>query len=116
MMSRNARRIARVSSILVLSSALPTVAAAADEALELGKKVFVELATPQCSICHRLADAEAAGTIAPSLDDLKPTEDQVSEAVKTGPGVMPAYADLLTDEQIGAVAHYVATVARRDSE
>lgn len=83
-----------------------------DEAqLELGRNVFVEVAEPQCGLCHTLADAEAAGTIAPSLDDLQPTREQVQAAVRTGPGVMPVFADSLSDEQIEAVSAYVASVA-----
>ena len=99
----------------ILSAALLLPAAslrAEDEAdLELGRQVFVELATPQCSICHVLADAEAVGKIAPSLDELKPTSERVRAAVIDGPGAMPSYAELLSEEQIEAVAHYVATVA-----
>jgi cytochrome c6 len=83
-----------------------------DEALlDLGREVFVEVAQPQCGLCHTLADAEAAGTIAPSLDDLQPTREQVQAAVRQGPGVMPFYGDILSDEQIEAVSAYVASVA-----
>jgi cytochrome c6 len=83
-----------------------------DEArLDLGREVFVEVAQPPCGVCHALADAEAAGTIAPSLDALRPTREQVEAAVRTGPGVMLPYGDSLSDEQIEAVSAYVASVA-----
>ncbi|HSM20100.1 MAG TPA: cytochrome c [Hyphomicrobiales bacterium] len=83
-----------------------------DEArLELGKEVFVEVAQPPCGVCHTLADAEAEGTIAPSLDDLQPTREQVQAAVRQGPGIMPSFGDSLSDDEIEAVSAYVASVA-----
>ena len=83
-----------------------------DEAqLELGKNVFVEVAEPQCGLCHTLADAEAEGTIAPSLDDLQPTRERVQAALRSAPGVMPPYGDILSDDEIEAVSAYVASVA-----
>ncbi len=84
--------------------------------LELGREVFLELAQPSCSICHTLAEAEASGTIAPNLDRLQPTMEQVADAVTSGPGIMPEYGDLLSAEEIEAVAHYVATVAGQSSQ
>ena len=88
------------------------VAQAGDEPdLDLGKQVFLEIAEPSCGICHTLADAGATGDIAPSLDDLQPSEERVEAVVREGVDVMPAFADVLTEEQIRAVAHYVATVA-----
>ena len=105
---------ARLGLVLVLVLA-PTGLSAAEEQdearLELGKEVFVEIAQPPCGVCHALADAEAAGTIAPSLDALQPTKERVQAAVRTGPGVMPPYGDSLSDEQIEAVSAYVASVA-----
>lgn len=100
---------------LLLAAALALSAGAAqaqDEPdLELGKQVFLEIAEPQCAICHTLADAGATGDIAPSLDDLKPSAERVETVVREGVDVMPAFEDILTEEQIKAVAHYVATVA-----
>jgi cytochrome c6 len=79
--------------------------------LELGKQVFLEIAEPSCAICHALADAEATGNIAPSLDGIQPSAERVETVVREGVDVMPAFEDVLTEEQIKAVAHYVATVA-----
>jgi len=84
-------------------------ASPADEAL--GRKVFTEVAQPPCALCHTLAAAGAAGTIGPSLDDLKPTKAQVIDAVRKGVGVMPPFEDKLTPEQIEAVAEFVAKSA-----
>ena len=80
---------------------------------ELGRQVFVKLSTPQCALCHTLADAGATGKIGPNLDELKPTEDKVNIAVTQGFENMPAYDDVLTQEQIDAVSEYVATAAMR---
>jgi mono/diheme cytochrome c family protein len=82
-----------------------------EAALEQGRAIFTTEAAPQCGICHILADAGTTGTIGPNLDDLKPTADRVKLAVEGGVGVMPAYGEALTEEQIEAVAQYVATVA-----
>ena len=79
--------------------------------LELGKEVFLEIAEPSCGICHTLADAGATGNIAPSLDDLQPSAERVETVVGEGGDLMPSFEDVLTEEQIKAVAHYVATVA-----
>jgi cytochrome c6 len=105
----------RQTACLLLATGLalsPGAAHAGDEArLELGKQVFLEIAEPSCGICHALADAGATGDIAPSLDDLQPSEDRVATVVREGVDVMPAFEDVLSEEQIEAVAHYVATVA-----
>jgi mono/diheme cytochrome c family protein len=99
--------------IIAVGMAISAGAAQAQDEpdLELGKQVFLEIAEPQCGICHTLADAGATGDIAPSLDDLQPSEERVETVVREGVDVMPAFEGVLTDEQIKAVAHYVATVA-----
>ena len=79
--------------------------------LALGKEVFTEITQPPCGVCHTLADAGTTGTTGPYLDDEKPNEEDVKLTVTEGVGVMPAYGQLLTEEQIDAVAKYVSTVA-----
>jgi mono/diheme cytochrome c family protein len=86
------------------------VASAEEDKLALGKEVFLERAQPQCALCHTLADAEAIGEVGPNLDELKPDADRVKTAVTNGIGPMPAN-EILTDEEIEAVALYVSTVA-----
>lgn len=85
-------------------------ASAGEDLAALGKKVFTEEAQPSCTVCHTLADAGAEGAIGPNLDDLKPNEERVRMAVTQGVGVMPAFEESLSEEQIKAVAHYVSTV------
>ena len=69
--------------------------------------MFIKDAAPSCSICHTLADAGASGNIGPSLDELKPDEQRVLKALKTGIGQMPAYPQL-SEEQVQALARYVS--------
>lgn len=89
----------------------PITQAKADATMELGKKVFTELAEPHCALCHALKDAGSEGEIGPVLDELELTEEKVEKAVRGGLGVMPAFEEKLTDEQIKAVSQYVTQVA-----
>lgn len=91
-------------------------AAHAGTDLEAGRQIFVEGAEPNCAICHSLADAEAEGEIGPNLDDLQPTVDRVRAAVTSGIGVMPAFADTMSEEDIDTVAHYVAVATGGEAQ
>lgn len=75
---------------------------------DLGREVFTSIAEPTCGSCHTLADAGTTGSVGPNLDSLQPSRDQVAQAVRAGLGVMPSYADQLGDDEIDAVASYVA--------
>lgn len=81
------------------------------ELMTLGRQIFTEISDPQCAICHTLSDAGSSGAVGPDLDDLAPDALRVRAAVAQGVGVMPPYADLLTEEQIEAVSIYVSAVA-----
>ncbi|MBW4934492.1 SorU family sulfite dehydrogenase c-type cytochrome subunit [Marinobacter sp. F4206] len=97
-------------AVVSLACTLLATNALSDELAEQGKKVFTELAQPSCTICHALSDAGSAGEIGPNLDELAPSVTQVQNAVKGGVGLMPAFGDSLSQAQITAVAHYVASV------
>jgi cytochrome c6 len=99
--------------MLVVSACGETAEPEADPRLALGRQVFTELSQPTCAVCHTLEDAGASGQIGPNLDQLKPDAQRVAAAVTNGVGVMPAQEDNLTDEQIQAVAYYVAQVTGR---
>mgnify|MGYP002840680649 CR=1 FL=1 len=77
----------------------------ADPKMDLGLEVYNDKA--QCGICHTLQAAGSIGNIGPNLDQLKPLKDQVIASVTNGIGVMPAFEDTLTQEEIEAVSHYV---------
>jgi len=71
-------------------SALAMSATADDAQLALGRKVFTE--------------------VGPNLDTLKPDVDRVMAAITQGIGAMPAN-EVLSEEQIKAVARYVSSIA-----
>jgi mono/diheme cytochrome c family protein len=76
-----------------------------------GKAVFLTVAQPSCGGCHTLADAGSTGSVGPNLDAASPSFDKVVERVTEGQGVMPSFADSLTEQQIADVAAYVSSVA-----
>ena len=91
------------------AAALCAPARAADDAalLALGKKLFTQV-NPPCALCHTLQDAGAAGSVGPVLDELRPDAERVGKALREGIGAMPSYEEKLTDEEIRALALYVA--------
>ena len=74
-----------------------------------GKEVF--LGAPACGSCHTLSDAGTSGSIGPNLDAASPSYDKVVQRVTNGQGVMPSFADTLSEQQIQDVAAYVSSVA-----
>ena len=70
-----------------------------------GKEVF----TANCGSCHTLADAGTTGTIGPNLDESQPSVELAVDRVTNGQGVMPSFADTLSEQQIQDVAAYVST-------
>jgi cytochrome c553 len=80
--------------------------------LAAGRTVFV---TNACGGCHTLADAGANGTIGPNLDESAPSMALVVERVTNGTGVMPAFGDRLSEQQIRDVAAYVSSGPSRAS-
>lgn len=78
---------------------------------ETGSQVF---ASAGCGRCHTLAAAHAKGTIGPNLDHLQPTYAHALKQVTYGGGAMPAFQGTISKAEIEAVAHFVATMSRRD--
>ena len=60
-----------------------------------------------CGGCHVLQRAGSGGSVGPNLDESQPDFDLVVERVTNGKGVMPAFGDELSDEEIQNVAAYV---------
>ena len=77
----------------------------ADEKMILGLEIYNNKA--QCGVCHLLQAAGSDGQIGPNLDMLKPRMKQIVSAVTNGIGVMPAWEEILTEEEIEAIAYYV---------
>jgi mono/diheme cytochrome c family protein len=73
-----------------------------------GKEVF----TANCGSCHTLAEAGTTGTIGPNLDEAQPSFELVVDRVTNGKGVMPSFADTLSEQQIRDVAAYVSSATR----
>jgi len=77
----------------------------AESKMELGLKVYNDKA--MCGTCHSLRDAGSLGEVGPNLDQLKPSLEQIIYVVTNGLGIMQAWEDILTTEEIEAVAYYV---------
>jgi mono/diheme cytochrome c family protein len=99
-----AAAIAAVAVVIRPGASPPATAASVGQ----GKAVF---ASAGCGSCHTLRAAGTSGTIGPNLDDLKPSQDAVALQVRNGGGAMPAFRNTLSEQQIAAVAAYVASVA-----
>ena len=69
-----------------------------------GKAVF----TGTCGSCHTLSAAGTSGTVGPNLDDVSLDAAAIEGIVRDGRGGMPALGDKLSDEEISAVAAFVA--------
>ncbi|MCD6726721.1 MAG: urate hydroxylase PuuD [Solirubrobacteraceae bacterium] len=103
-------------------SAAPAAAAAADGAgggqpaagttdatnVASGAKIFQSAG---CSGCHTLEAAGATGKAGPDLGRLRPPSSLVAEVVANGRGAMPPFKGRLDDDEIRAVAAYVASAA-----
>lgn len=95
--------------ILILSSNLFFLPAHSDPMFEMGKDVFLNKAN--CAACHTLAEAGSNGQIGPNLNQIKPNMMRVMSVVKNGIGIMPPLEELLSSQEIEAVAHYVSIAA-----
>ena len=85
-------------------------AGAADDAAVMaqGRGLFLKDATPPCALCHTLKEAGAAGAVGPVLDEIQPNAARVATALRNGIGAMPSYQATLKEDQIAALAQYVA--------
>lgn len=96
--------------MLTLSAWLGIASAEEPSFMVQGRKLFQSDAEPACAICHTLADAGATGKVGPVLDQLKPSEERVLNALRNGKGGMPTFVDHLNPEQMAILAKYVSTV------
>jgi mono/diheme cytochrome c family protein len=79
---------------------------------DTGAAVFADAG---CGDCHALSAAGSNGTAGPSLDTLKPNAERVKRQVVSGGRGMPAFGGRLTDDEIAAVAAYVAQAAAKST-
>ena len=108
--------VASLAGAIFLSLAAIPAVAEADVDLEAGRAIFNETAEPSCAICHSLVDAEAEGEVGPNLDAMEGLDlDRIRAAVAGGVGVMPAFDEVLSEEEIETVSAYVAAVAGKDA-
>ena len=77
-----------------------------DEKFDLGKDIFLNAAN--CAACHSLKDANVVGNIGPNLNEIKPDIGRVVNSVTNGIGVMPSFLQILSEDEINAVAYYVS--------
>ena len=70
-----------------------------------GKAVFADT----CGGCHTLSAAGTSGTTGPNLDDVSLDAGAIEGIVRDGRGGMPAFGDQLSDDEIAAVADFVAS-------
>lgn len=98
------------TALLALGVCAPAFGAD-DAQLALGRTLFQKGAVPSCAVCHTLKDAGAQGAVGPILDELKPDEQRVATALRNGIGAMPSFKATLSEEQIVALARYVAVAS-----
>jgi uncharacterized membrane protein len=75
-----------------------------------GRNVFLSAG---CAGCHTLTDAGATGQVGPNLDAAQPTRALVLERVRNGKGTMPSFRSRLSEDELQAVAAYVAAASRK---
>jgi mono/diheme cytochrome c family protein len=71
---------------------------------EAGAQLFADNG---CGNCHTLEAAGTTGTTGPNLDEAQPSFDAAVEQITNGGGVMPAFGEQLSDQQIRDLAAYV---------
>lgn len=103
--------VAVAAAILVTVACHPVDAPRGDP--EAGADVIDGLDN-SCGLCHTLESAGFEGTPAPNLDELRPGYQQVLEAVRDGPGLMPSYAGELTDAELHDIAAFISREVSND--
>ena len=66
-----------------------------------------ELFASNCASCHTFADA-GSGTIGPNLDNTTMDVEAIAEQIRKGGDGMPPFEGTLRDDQIEALARYIA--------
>jgi mono/diheme cytochrome c family protein len=94
--------------------AAPAAAAAAQTNPAVREQGLALFNNYSCSACHALADANASGSIGPSLDrNPRLTKAYSIEVITNGRGAMPAFGGQMTDEEIAVISDYIVQFARK---
>jgi mono/diheme cytochrome c family protein len=88
-------------------SAAPTTPTATQPSGE-GAALF---ASQGCGGCHVLTAAGSEGQVGPNLDQTQLTEPEIAAVIANGRGAMPAFSGSLDQEEIDALAAYIAASA-----
>ena len=93
-------------------AAAPDAPAAPDPALRTpGLALFNSYS---CGTCHSFADADASGSIGPSLDrNPQLTKEFAIDVMTTGRGAMPSFGGQMSDAEIAALAGYLVAFSRK---
>jgi sulfite dehydrogenase len=97
----------RVAAKPVVAPAVERSVAAAPAVAQPAVVVRASTVAVNCGACHTLAAAGASGRIGPNLDEHVPSVAVVEERIRNGGTVMPPFGDLLSDDEIRALAAYV---------
>jgi ubiquinol-cytochrome c reductase cytochrome c subunit len=89
----------------------PQIPTVRPDNVQLGQTLYLDT----CAACHSATGAGGAltnGQFAPDLFEASST--QVGEAIRVGPGLMPAFTDkALTGQEVNAIADYLQTLQSR---
>jgi quinol---cytochrome-c reductase cytochrome c subunit len=92
----------------------PPVAVVRPENSQKGLQLYLTY----CAACHSatgVGGALTGGQAASALDQATPT--QIGEAIRIGPGAMPAFAaDVLADDDVNAIAAYIAFLQNQEGD
>jgi sulfite dehydrogenase len=101
-------RVRGAGALGVLLLGLAGAAQGADpQVLARGKTLFSTV-QPACALCHTLKAAASSGQVGPDLDELQPDAERVLRVVRNGLGVMPSFEGQLTEQDMRALAAFVA--------
>jgi len=104
-------KIIKFLLILVFSSLYINKTSLADES-KMIKGLEIFNGTAGCAACHVLKAAGSEGNTGPNLDTAEGLNyDSVVDIVTHGLGIMPAYDEILTKDQIEILSFYVANSA-----
>lgn len=98
---------AQTAAAVALATAAGACSAAEPAELDRGRQLFLTV-QPACAVCHTLQAAGAQGQVGPVLDEIKPTAGRVLNALRNGIGAMPSFAEKMTEQDMQAVARFVA--------